>query len=111
MKILLDESLPRKLKYDFGTAHEIYTVRDKGWLGHKNGALLKLMIDDGFDILVTVDRNLPYQQNLERLPITIFVLCAFDNRRQTLALLITKLFDRLAQGNLQKVIEISKAQS
>jgi len=107
MKILLDESLPRKLKYDFGTAHEVYTVRDKGWLGQKNGALLKLMIKDGFDILVTVDRNLPYQQNLERLVITIFVLCAFDNRRETLALLIPKLFNRLAEGNLQNVIEIS----
>ncbi len=106
MKILLDESLPRKLKYDFGTANEVYTVRDKGWLGQKNGVLIKLMIEDGFDILVTVDRNLPYQQNLERLAITIFVLCAFDNRRETLAILIPKLFDRLAEGNLQNVIEI-----
>ena len=107
MKILLDESLPRKLKTDFGTAHEVYTVRDKGWLGQKNGALLKLMVEDGFDILVTVDRNLPYQQNLERLPLTIFVLCAFDNRRATLAKLIPNLFDRLDEGNLQNVIEIS----
>ena len=107
MKILLDESLPRKLKYDFGTEHEVYTVRDKGWLGQKNGALLRLMIEDGFDILVTVDRNLPYQQNLERLPVTIFVLCAFDNRRETLAILIPRFFDRLAEGNLQNVIEIS----
>lgn len=55
MKILLDESLPRKLKYDFGTTHEVYTVRDKGWLGQKNGTLLKLMIKDDFDIFVTVD--------------------------------------------------------
>lgn len=106
MKILLDESLPRKLKYDFGTVHEVYSVRDKGWLGQKNGALLKLMIEDGYDILVTVDRNLPYQQNLDRVAITIFVLCAFDNRRETLALLIPKLFDRLAEGNMQNVIEI-----
>ena len=107
MKILLDESLPRKLKSDFGTAHEVYTVRDKGWLGQKNGALLKLMVEDGFDILVTVDRNLPYQQNLERIPLTILVLCAFDNRRETLAKLIPNLFDKLAEGNLQNVIEIS----
>lgn len=107
MKILLDESLPRKLKNDFGTAHEVYTVRDKGWLGQKNGALLKLMIEDGFDFLVTVDRNLSYQQNLERLPLTIFVLCASDNRRETLAVLIPKLLDRIAEGNFQSVIEIS----
>ncbi len=107
MKILLDESLPIKLTYDFGIDHEVWTVRSKECLGKKNGELLKLMMDDNFDIFVTVDRNLPYQQNIERLPITIFVLCAFDNRRETLAMLIPKLFDRLAEGNLQNVIEIS----
>ena len=107
MKILLDESLPRKLKNDFGTDHEVWTVRDKSWLGQKNGALLKLMVEDNFELFVTVDRNLPYQQNLERLPLTIFVLCAFDNRRETLSRLIPKLFDRLAEGDLQNIIEIS----
>ncbi len=107
MKILLDESLPRKLKNDFGNQHEIWTVRDKDWLGKKNGELLGLMIDDKFDLFVTVDRNLTYQQNLENIPLTIFVLCADDNRRETLQKLIPKLFDRLAEGNLQNVIEIS----
>ncbi len=107
MKILLDESLPRKLKNDFGTNHEVWTVRDKGWLGQKNGALLKLMVEDSFEIFVTIDGNLPYQQNLERLPLTIFILSGVDNRRETLAKLIPKLFDRLAEGNLQNVIEIS----
>lgn len=106
MKILLDESLPRKLKYDFGDEHEVITVRDKDWLGKKNGELLKLMISEEFEIFITVDRNLPYQQNLERLPLCIFVLCAIDNRRETLKELIPKLFERLADGNLQNVIEI-----
>ncbi|KAA5533573.1 hypothetical protein F0919_13620 [Taibaiella lutea] len=107
MKILLDESLPRKLKNDFGTEHEIWTVKDKGWSGQKNGTLLKLMIDNGFEIFVTVDRNLPYQQFLHRLPITIFVLCAKDNRRETLAKLVPKLYEHLTSGKLQNVIEIS----
>ncbi|RYE18219.1 MAG: hypothetical protein EOP42_30995 [Sphingobacteriaceae bacterium] len=106
MKILLDESLPRKLRNDFGAEHKVFTVRDKAWLGKKNGELLKLMIDDGFNIFVTVDRNLPYQQNLNRLPLTIFVLCAPNNRRETLQLLIPKLFARLAEGNLENMIEI-----
>ena len=107
MKILLDESLPRKLKNDFDGSHEVWTVRDKGWLGIKNGQLLKLMIDDGIEIFVTVDRNLQYQQNLDRLPLTVFVLCSLDNRRETLKLLIPLLFAKLEQGNLQNVIEIS----
>jgi hypothetical protein len=39
MKILLDENLPAKLKYDFGSNHTIFTVRDMNWLGKKNGEL------------------------------------------------------------------------
>jgi predicted nuclease of predicted toxin-antitoxin system len=106
MKILLDESLPRKLRNDFGSDHEFWTVRDKGWLGKKNGELLKLIIDNGFEVFVTVDRNLPYQQSLDKLPLTIFILCAVDNRRETLKMLIPKLFDRLKQEILENVIEI-----
>lgn len=45
MKILLDESLPRKLKFDFKPEYEMWTVKEKKWLGVKNGALLKLLIE------------------------------------------------------------------
>ena len=107
MRILLDESLPRKLRYDFREEHEVRTVRDMGWLGKKNGELLRLMTENGFELFVTVGRNLPYQQNLERLTLTIFVLRAKDNTRETLRLLIPKMFERLAEGNLQNVIEIA----
>ncbi len=106
MKILLDESLPRKIKRYFVSQHEVFSVRDMNWLGKKNGELLKLLIDDKFELFITVDRNLPYQQNLERLPITIFVLCAINNRLETLALLLPKLFARIEEGNLQNVIEV-----
>jgi hypothetical protein len=106
MRILLDESLPRKLKNDFNLDNEVFTVRDMGWLGKKNGELLKLMIENQFDYFVTVDRNLPYQQNIERLPLTIFVLCAYDNRRETLSRFLPYMFQRISLGNLQNVIEI-----
>ena len=65
------------------------------------------MIDSNFELFVTVDRNLPYQQNLTRLPLTIFILCAINNRLETLQKLIPKIFERLEQGDLQNVIEIS----
>ena len=106
MKILLDESLPLKLRNDFGNQHEIWTVKDKGWLGKKNGELLKLLTENKFEIFITVDRNLPYQQNIDRLPFTIFVLCASDNRYETLKKLIPKIFDRINNGNLKNIIEI-----
>ena len=65
MRLLLDENLPKRLKLDY-TEHEIYTVRDKGWNGIKNGELLKLLIDNSFDALLTFDKNLQHQQNLQR---------------------------------------------
>ncbi len=60
MRLLLDENLPGRLKYDFSD-HEIYTVRDKGWQGIKNGELLKLMTEEKFDALLTFDKNLQHQ--------------------------------------------------
>ena len=65
MKLLLDENLPKRLKLDFKN-HEIYTVWDKGWNGKKNGELLRLMIDDNFDALLTFDKNLKFQQNFKK---------------------------------------------
>lgn len=106
MKILLDESLPRKLKFDFGNEHEVWTVKEKGWLGVKNGVLLDLLEKDGFEVFVTVDQNLPYQQNLITISVMIFVLCGKDNRRETLRLLIPEIFIRIAEGNLRTVNEI-----
>lgn len=77
MKLLLDENLPKRLKDDFPN-HEIYTVRDKGWNGIKNGELLQLMLDNGFHALLTFDKNL-HQQNFLQYTITVFVLSASNN--------------------------------
>lgn len=78
MKLLLDENLPKRLKLDF-TEHEIYTVRDKGWNGIKNGQLLKLLIENQFDALFTFDKILSYQQNFSTYAIAVFVLNASIN--------------------------------
>ncbi len=106
MKILPDESVPRKLKYDFDKEHEVSSVREQGWLGKKNGVLLELMSENSFELFITVDKNLQYQQNLEPIPLTIVVLRAKDNRRETLSLLIPKIFTLLQEGNLKKVVEV-----
>ena len=57
MRLLLDENLPKKLKLDF-SEYEVFTVRDKQWNGIKNGELLKLLVDNSFDALLTYDKNL-----------------------------------------------------
>jgi len=72
-KILLDENIPIKLKYhlkDFDT----FTVRDKNWNSLKNGILLNNAIKDDFDVFITTDKNLQYQQNISKLNISFIIL-------------------------------------
>ncbi|HZH96371.1 MAG TPA: DUF5615 family PIN-like protein [Flavisolibacter sp.] len=78
MKLLLDENVPKRLKNDF-TDHEIYTIREKGWNGIQNGELLHLLLKNGFDALITFDKNLQHQQNFQKYPLVVFVLSASNN--------------------------------
>lgn len=57
MKLLIDENLPKKQKLDF-PEHEIFTVSDMSWNSKKNGELLKLMLEQEFELLLTFDKNL-----------------------------------------------------
>lgn len=73
MKILLDECVTKHLKPHLNE-FEVFTVREMNWSGIKNGKLMSLCVENGFDILLTIDKNLQYQQNLEKYPVTIVVL-------------------------------------
>ena len=94
MRILLDESLPRELKEEF-PGHDVETVHDAGWAGLKNGELLRRAAER-FDLFVTADQNLQYQQNLGALPLSVAVLVAKTNRIQDLRPLAPELIARLA---------------
>ena len=72
MKILLDECVTKKLKNHL-IEFEIFTVSEMGWSGVKNGQLMTLCIENNFDILLTIDKNLMFQQNLEKYKVTIAV--------------------------------------
>ena len=74
MRLLLDENLPKKLKTEF-PEHEILTVSDKQWNSFTNGRLLELMMQDNFDALLTFDKNLQYQQNFIKYPLTVMFPC------------------------------------
>jgi len=64
MKVLIDECAPKALKRVLADrGHECRTVQEAGWAGKKNGDLVNLA-ETGFDVLLTVDTNLRYQQNL-----------------------------------------------
>lgn len=77
MRVLLDECTPQKLRRDL-PEHEVRTVGEMGWRGTKNGALL-LRAGAEFDVLLTVDANMEFQQNIALLPLAVVVLVAFKN--------------------------------
>jgi hypothetical protein len=106
MKTLPNESLPLRLKNDFGEEHAIWSVREKSLLGKINGALLWLKTEDKLELFITVDKNLPYQQNLKSFPLTIAMLLAKDKRHETLRLLIPNIFLILLERENQNAIEI-----
>jgi predicted nuclease of predicted toxin-antitoxin system len=82
MKVLLDECVPRKLRREL-TDHAVVTVTERGWSGIKNGKLLALA-ETEFEVFLTVDQNLKYQQNLQLFNIAVILLVTRHNRLKTL---------------------------
>lgn len=89
MRILLDECLPKRLRRDL-VGHQSRTVPEMGWASKKNGELLALA-EGAFDVFLTVDRNLSFQQDLGRFNTAVVVLVAKGNRYSDLRPLIPDL--------------------
>lgn len=104
MKVLLDEYLPRRLKKWF-TQHDARTVIEAGWSGIKNGRLMDLAKGD-YDIFVTADQNLEYQQNPNSIPLGVIVLCAKDNRYESLVSLMPRVLDTRATLKTGDVVRV-----
>jgi predicted nuclease of predicted toxin-antitoxin system len=94
MRILLDECVDRRLAREFGD-YEVKTVPQMGWAGIKDGQLLVLAAVE-FDVFITVDRNLSFQQNLSQFSIAVIVLQAPSNRLADLKLLAPEVLAILA---------------
>lgn len=93
MRVLLDECFPRALRVEL-PGHEVTTVAEAGWAGVKNGALLQLAATR-FEVLLTVDRNLEYQQNFSSLTIAVIVVDAPSNDVEILRPLMPKVLEAL----------------
>jgi hypothetical protein len=77
MRVLLDECLPKRLKSRLG-GHECKTTPEMGWAGKSNGELLGLAAPQ-FDVLITIDAGIQYQQNLSNTSLSIVLLHARSN--------------------------------
>ena len=105
MKVLLDECLPRKLK-DHLPGHECHTVPEAGWAGKKNGDLLLLAEKSGFDIFLTLDRGVEYEQNLEGRKIAVILVSAKSSRLADLLPRIPVILTALLSVRLGQLVRV-----
>jgi hypothetical protein len=104
MKVLLDECVTRYLKRDF-VGHEVDTVEEAGFKGLKNGRLLRAASGQ-YDVLVTVDQNLQYQQNLKTFAIAIIVLKAKRSTYPMLKPLMPQVLETLEKIKPDEIIVV-----
>jgi predicted nuclease of predicted toxin-antitoxin system len=106
MKILVDECLPAPIVKSLAPfGHECKTVREVGLASRKNGELLSLA-DGKWDVLLTNDRNMKYQQNLIGKTISIMILCANSNRLGDLLPLMPACLEALGTIQRGQVVEV-----
>jgi hypothetical protein len=94
VKILFDEDAPRPLRRHL-TGHNIITVQEMNWSGIKNGNLLTLAEGQDFEVLLTFDQNLPYQQNLAARKIGVLVIVVPNKKMDTVLPLVPQILAML----------------
>ena len=97
--------MPRPLKQELAS-HDVHTVPEMGWSGKKNGELLQLMLPENFEVFLTVDQNLRYQQNLRAANIAVVVLVAPTNRLVDLLPLMPAVLTALGTVQTGDLVEI-----
>lgn len=108
MKLLLDEQIDVRMK-PLLREFKVYTLHDFDWLGLQNGALREQVNQNGFDALVSADKNMPFQQNLSKVNFALVLLdtpsLLFANQIQFVPKLTE--FFRNPPSPLPKIVHIS----
>ncbi len=104
-RVLVDENVPRDLRRDL-TEFAVRTVYEQGWSGLKNGQLLHTAIGS-FDVLLTCDRSLQFQQNLPGLAIGVVVVLAVSNRLEHLRPVVPKIQEARTRVEPGMVIHVT----
>jgi hypothetical protein len=101
VRVLLDECLPRRLKREL-VGHDGRTAPEMGWASKRNGELLALAVGQ-FEVFLTADRNLSYQQDVSSFDIAIVVLVAPSNRFEDLRPLVPRILEAIATAQRRVV--------
>jgi len=105
MKLLVNECVDERLRLLF-PGHDCQTARFANLTGLKNGHLLESAEAAGFDVLITVDQNIPDQQNLNLRSIALVILCGRTNRLKDLALLVPQAISAIGTIKAGDVVRI-----
>jgi predicted nuclease of predicted toxin-antitoxin system len=104
MRVLLDEQLPVDLSSEL-RGHVIDTVVGRGWAGVTNGDLLRRMRGN-YDILITMDRGIEFQQRVATLPFGIVIVRAVSNRMQHLRPLVPAILAAIGAVKPGRVVRV-----
>ena len=107
MRVLLDEQLPRRLAREL-TGHDVRTVQQQGWSGLKNGELLRRAAAAGFEIFLTADQNLQFQQNLAQARLAVVVLIAPSNKLEDLLPLIPSALAAISRSCAGEIVRVGE---
>ena len=102
MKVLLDKCVTKKLKRHL-PEFEVKTVVEMNWSGLKNGSLMKVAAEENFDVLLTIDKNLEFQQNMNKYQLMIVVLDVQKSKIENLLELLPKFKEQIKdfeKGNI-----------
>jgi predicted nuclease of predicted toxin-antitoxin system len=102
MRILLDENLDWRLRRDL-SEHQVASVPLRGWAGLENGVLLNKAVEDGFEVLLTMDSSMVHQQNIVQYGIAVVALRTKSNRlsdTQPLMPAVLRLLPNVKPGTL-----------
>jgi hypothetical protein len=107
MIVLLDENIPRKLKWrlierDF----EVITVPERGWAGMTNGELLS-RAEDEFDVLLTMDQGIEHQRNIANHTLGVVTVVAPNNEYETLLPLVPEMTEALRQVEAGAILSVA----
>jgi len=104
VNILLDECVPKRLARYF-TGHTVKTVPQMGWATIKNGRLLALA-EGRFDVFLTVDRNLSFQQPLTKFKVAVLVVSSPSNRFRDLQPLVPAILAALPRCKAGQLVRV-----
>jgi hypothetical protein len=107
VKILLDNCVDWRVERLL-SGHKISHAQDMGWEQFSNGSLLAAAAEAGFAAIITVDKKIKYEQNLDRLPVTVIEIDTSDSRLASIAAISRQLNQAIAQAERFRFVSIDQ---